>query len=88
MDWLYPVGFENMDELTMTEEELAARPMYAKLFRSYERRKLRAIDDFLEDCPTAEKSKVATCLKCGLTSTRFNVETHKCKGAPKTTAST
>jgi hypothetical protein len=83
MDWLYPVGFENMDELTMTPEELKARPGDAQLFRSYERRKLRAIDEFLEDRPSAEKSKVATCPKCGLTSTRFNVETHKCKGSPK-----
>jgi hypothetical protein len=83
MEWLYPVGFENMDELTMTPAELEARPEDAAMFRAYEKRKLRAIHDFLEDRPDAQKSKVATCERCGLVSSKYNVETHKCKGTPK-----
>lgn len=82
MPEIYPLGFENMDELTMTPEELRSRPNDPVLFREYEYRKLRAIDEFLQERP-ASKSKVATCDRCGLTSTKFNVETHKCRGAPR-----
>jgi hypothetical protein len=77
-----PIGFENMDGMTMTEAELRARPGDAELFRAYESRKLRAIHDFLNEKPGGE-SKVASCAVCGLRSTKFNVETHKCRGPPK-----
>lgn len=81
-----PIGFDNLDGLTMSPEELAARPDDAALFRAYEHRKLRAIEEFLEDSPSESKKKVATCPRCGLTSTKFNIETHRCKGAPKAAA--
>jgi hypothetical protein len=82
MSYLNPVGFGNMDGMTMSPAELRARAADAALFRAYEDRKLRAIHEFLEEKPGTQ-SKVATCGVCGLRSTKFNVETHRCPGAPK-----
>jgi hypothetical protein len=75
--WVNPIGFRNMDPLTMTDEELLERPKDAELFRAYEEGKLSAVHDFLEQKPEVSP-KYSTCPDCGLRSTNFNVQTHKC----------
>ncbi|MCI4360076.1 MAG: hypothetical protein L3J91_00070, partial [Thermoplasmata archaeon] len=49
MSYLNPIGFGNMDGMTMSPTELRARAADADLFRAYEDRKLRAIHEFLEE---------------------------------------
>lgn len=83
MSSLDPIGFSNLDGMTMSKAQLRGRAKDAELFRAYEDRKLRAIHEFLEEKPGTHESKVATCPTCGLRSTKFNVETHKCQGPPK-----
>ncbi len=83
-----PVGFLNMDGLTMSPQEIRAHPEFPGVFHAYELRKLAAIKEFLaqdvergESRPGKGGPRLEECPSCGLRSNRYNVETHVCPGS-------